>query len=316
VTLLFPGALGDFLLALPTLRALRARHAETPCTIAVGAPLCGLAAHAFPGDATARLDGPELARLLAGGPRPAWLPPDGIVYSWLGATDPAVREQVAAGAASARFFRVERAPGGVHASIAYAQACGTDDDPDGLVERGRILPPASAGADRLAGAPLLVLHPGAGAQRKRWDGAGFAAVVAWWRASGGAAVVLLGPAELDDVAPAAVEALRDLPLPDVAAVLARAALYVGNDSGVSHLAAAVGAPSVVLFGPTDPARWRPLGATVVVGGSSARPDGISLEALPAARVIDACREARALRPTGAAARPERALHLDKGGPRY
>ena len=48
------------------------------------------------------------------------------------------------------------------------------------------------------------------------------------------------------------------------AVLAHAGLYVGNDSGVSHLAAAWGAPALALFGPTDPAQWAPVGPHVKV----------------------------------------------------
>ena len=56
-----------------------------------------------------------------------------------------------------------------------------------------------------------------------------------------------------------VPVLKDLDLPTVAAIARLASAFVGNDSGVSHLAAAVGAPGVVIFGPTDPARWRPLG---------------------------------------------------------
>jgi ADP-heptose:LPS heptosyltransferase len=40
--------------------------------------------------------------------------------------------------------------------------------------------------------------------------------------------------------------------------------FVGNDSGVSHLATAAGAPGLAIFGPTDPARWRPLGRTTVI----------------------------------------------------
>ena len=82
---------------------------------------------------------------------------------------------------------------------------------------------------------------------------------------------------------------RDWLLPDVAALLAGVALFVGNDSGISHLAAAVGTPGVVLFGPTDARRWRPLSPDVVaLQARSARPDGIDLRALPAQRVIAAC----------------------------
>ena len=59
--------------------------------------------------------------------------------------------------------------------------------------------------------------------------------------------------------PGAVRA-RELPPRVLGALLAQAGLYVGNDSGVSHLAAAFGAPTLALFGPTDPAQWAPVGA--------------------------------------------------------
>jgi len=58
--------------------------------------------------------------------------------------------------------------------------------------------------------------------------------------------------------------LHDLPLPLLAAILSRCRLYVGNDSGVTHLAAAVGVPTVAIFGPTDPDVWAPRGPGVRV----------------------------------------------------
>jgi ADP-heptose:LPS heptosyltransferase len=77
-----------------------------------------------------------------------------------------------------------------------------------------------------------------------------------------AVAVVLGPAE-KAIEPifreVGVPVLKDLDLPKVAAIARVAAAFVGNDSGVSHLAAAVGASGVVIFGPTDPARWRPMG---------------------------------------------------------
>jgi ADP-heptose:LPS heptosyltransferase len=52
---------------------------------------------------------------------------------------------------------------------------------------------------------------------------------------------------------------RDWPLGEIAALLSLALATVGNDSGPSHLAAAVGCPTVAVFGPTDPLVWAPLG---------------------------------------------------------
>ncbi|MGA9725338.1 MAG: glycosyltransferase family 9 protein [Candidatus Binatus sp.] len=78
---------------------------------------------------------------------------------------------------------------------------------------------------------------------------------------GKSCVVVLGPAEValeSMFRDSGVPVLTDLDLPIVAAIARLASAFVGNDSGVSHLAAAAGASGVVLFGPTDPLRWRPL----------------------------------------------------------
>jgi heptosyltransferase-2 len=69
----------------------------------------------------------------------------------------------------------------------------------------------------------------------------------------------------------------NLPLPELAAALARSRLFLGHDSGVSHLAAAVGAPCVLLFGPSDPAMWAPPGDHVRVLRRGAALDAISVD---------------------------------------
>jgi glycosyl transferase family 9 (putative heptosyltransferase) len=293
VVVLFPGALGDFLLALPTLRALRARHAGADFIVVVSSPLCGLAVAAGMADVAVSLDGADSARLFAGDRLPRWLDGRPVVYSWLGADDELFRARVATVAASVRFFRVERGPGTVHAAAAYARAVGVAVDPASLAGAARIEPPPSSAATALFADlrdPVLAIHPGAGSRAKRWDVAGFVQVAQWWRARGGAVVAIAGPAEGDEAPVLGAPEVRDWPLPDLAAVLARATLYLGNDSGVSHLAAAVETPGVVLFGPTDAHRWRPLGGALVVLGARARaPDGLRLSALPATRVVAACR---------------------------
>jgi heptosyltransferase-3 len=125
---------------------------------------------------------------------------------------------------------------------------------------------------------VLMLHPGSGGQRKCWPPERYAALAARFLARGWRVLLLEGPADAEAIArtrgalqadgtnlqDGCVQHLPNLPLPHLAALLARAALCVGNDSGVSHLSAAVGTPTLALFGPTDPAVWAPRGPRVAV----------------------------------------------------
>ena len=127
--------------------------------------------------------------------------------------------------------------------------------------------PGEQAADLLArlGAGFVAVHPGSGSARKNAPAALFAALcrelspTAPW-------LLIEGPA--DEVAAAAVASVPGavrtgaLRLHALAAILSRASLYVGNDSAVTHLAAALGVPTVALFGPTDPRTWAPVGPRV------------------------------------------------------
>jgi ADP-heptose:LPS heptosyltransferase len=111
----------------------------------------------------------------------------------------------------------------------------------------------------------VVVHPGASMPTRRWPAARFAEV-ATQLAADGHRVVVTGSA---DERPLAAEVAAGAGLPDssvlagrlalaeLAAVVADAALVISNDTGVGHLATAYGTPSVLLFGPTPPARWGP-----------------------------------------------------------
>ncbi len=114
--------------------------------------------------------------------------------------------------------------------------------------------------------PLIAIHPGSGSARKNWPVAEWIALAGEMLARRPEARLVIVSGEADSAPLAAIEAAwarvpplfaRDLPLPILAALLERCALYLGHDSGISHLAAAVGTPCVLLFGPTDPAIWAP-----------------------------------------------------------
>lgn len=112
----------------------------------------------------------------------------------------------------------------------------------------------------------VVLHPGAGAQARRWPAQRFAAVARHLAAAGRGPIVVTGSADEAALAravavagglpPSAVLAGRTS-LTELAALAATATLVISNDTGVAHLASAYQTPSVVLFGPTPPAAWGP-----------------------------------------------------------
>jgi len=137
---------------------------------------------------------------------------------------------------------------------------------------------------------FLAVHPGSGGAAKNWPAPRLAALVAAI-APGEAWLLVEGPADEASAAPlrtlpGAVVA-RGQPLRVLGAVLGRAGLYVGNDSGVTHLAAAWGAPTLALFGPTDPAIWGPVGERATsLRSPNGRMDGLDVaEVVAAAKAL-------------------------------
>jgi len=110
--------------------------------------------------------------------------------------------------------------------------------------------------------PLVLVSPGSGWPGKNWPGTRFRAVaekllargvqVAWTGSAGEAA--LAGEGEMPGK-----NWFGRFTVPELAAVMARASLWLGNDSGPMHVAAAVGCPTVSLWGPTEPGKWAPRG---------------------------------------------------------
>jgi heptosyltransferase III len=111
--------------------------------------------------------------------------------------------------------------------------------------------------------PLAMIHPAAAMETKRWAMENFASVVEEVTSRGLTPVAITSPNEkplLDSLIAESSSRLIgfcDLSLPEVAALASSAKLFVGNDSGVAHIAAAVGAPCVVVFGSSNVAHWRP-----------------------------------------------------------
>jgi ADP-heptose:LPS heptosyltransferase len=117
-----------------------------------------------------------------------------------------------------------------------------------------------------AGAPLAILHPVASAAYKEWQGTAFEAVAQALTKTHNLTVVVVGsPSDrrrCDSLAANARQQGADalsvagkLSLHETATLLQEARLFIGTDSGLAHLAIALGTPTVVLFGPSDPDKW-------------------------------------------------------------
>jgi len=122
---------------------------------------------------------------------------------------------------------------------------------------------ARLAAHQIDSEPVALIHPAAAFETKQWPTENFARVIDEVAARGLTPVVIVAPKEkqvLDSVvqqSSARVIGLTDLSLPEVTALAARAQLFVGNDSGIAHMAAAVSTPCVVVFGSSNVAHWRP-----------------------------------------------------------
>ena len=114
----------------------------------------------------------------------------------------------------------------------------------------------------LADRKIALIHPAAAFETKRWPVENFARVAEFVADRGFAPVAIAAAHEaqiIDDLlGEASVKIVSfDLSLPEVTALAARSQLFVGNDSGIAHIAAAVGTPSVVIFGSSNVANWQP-----------------------------------------------------------
>jgi len=281
--------LGDLLLNVPAIRAIRERFRDAHVTLVVGRQNAAAVAGQPWADDVRTVETKNFAGVLSAalrrGRRPdlavyfttvSYSRSGALLVSWSGA-----RERVGFDAAhygardAARLTRVvpyppssahpqdsESAPHQSEISMALARAVGAVDRP----------PPPYYVPDRalvaLAPDGAVYLHPGAGKLKNRWPAERFAAVARELTSKGREVWILEGPQDAGTTE-AVVGALgRPLPvvrgetIPQLAARFARAALYVGNDTGPLHLAGAVGAPTVGIYGWTDPREWSPVGRLV------------------------------------------------------
>jgi heptosyltransferase-3 len=311
-----PGALGDTLLTFPALAALRRAFPGAQLSVIGNAPALALAKDAGLADAIFDYDLPWWAELFS---------EDGIrspqarevlagarlVVLWIGSDG----EQVARNLQLLGAQQIISAPGRPPAD---RQRHAADYLLDTLLPviselslwQPEVLLPIALEAQQwaeeewtrrgLVGRRVLALHPGSGGRSKCWPPERFAALAGRFLADGWHILVIEGPADgpaaqvMQALASGRAERLSGLSLPQLAALLARTTLYIGNDSGVTHLGALVGAPTLALFGPTNPDIWSPRGPRVRVVWHGAAHPGAAGHSMTDLGVDEVFASARAL----------------------
>ncbi len=285
ILVLHPGALGDLVLSLPALRLLKRHHAGARVTLAANLDYLTIVpktcADRFLSLSTVPLQRLYGSEALPESDRRFWTSFDRIL-SWTGSANDqfignlqAVHRQALV--AAWRPLRDEAR----HVSRIFADSLYPWVPRQKCLRPVRIsTKPTQSGAAKKwlsehgcpPGTDIIALHPGGGGIAKRWPFEHFVQLSRALEQTGDECLLVIeGPAEpglgrkLAETLPASRSLVAGgLPLEHLAAILSHCRAYVGSDSGISHLAAALGVFCVVLFGPTSPVQWAPIGRKVKV----------------------------------------------------
>ena len=291
------GSLGDFILTLPALQALRERWPGARIELLAYPHIARLALAGGWIQHIESLDHAGVAQLFSRRPnvdsdlRERIVSAD-IVLSYLHDPDGVVCENIRKCGARRLLYQSPVDPP-IHASDHLVKPL----ESLALYEAGRtpVLTPDPAAAEAgdqwlgrngCADRPLAI-HPGSGSPKKNWPWSHFLDIARRARAAGWQPFFLLGEADAALGAPVrdsgAGPIAQGMDLVEAAGLLSRARAYVGNDSGITHVAAALGRTVIAIFGPTDPAIWAPRGSHVRILRA---PDG-RLESVGAPEAWDA-----------------------------
>lgn len=269
------GAIGDFVLTLPAIKLLRDHFPEAHLEILGYKHIAALAENRFYARAVRSIEDASLARFFA---RDVELPLQWrdyfdrfeLIVSYLFDPD-LIFEQNIRGCGAKRFLACSPQITGNEPAVRQL-ARPLEQLGLSLGEMAPRLYPSAADREFArrfllnCDQPMVAIHPGSGGEPKNWPIENWLEILEWLLESKRAASLLILGGEADEkqltrlrasLPKAAVHFAENLPLPHVAAVLQKCALFLGHDSGISHIAAAVGARCVLLFGPSDPAVWAP-----------------------------------------------------------
>jgi ADP-heptose:LPS heptosyltransferase len=268
------GAIGDFILTLPALAALRDRFPEAHIEVLGYPHIAQLALAGGVVDRVHPIESRGLAGFFAEGGSLDWATAGyfagfDLIVSYLFDPDDIFKSNVAL-CSRAQFIQGPHRPNEaerLHATQVYLKP----------LERLAIFDADATPRLRLpVGAPhpqpLLAIHPGSGSPSKNWPELNWSELLLRLVTETSAGVLLVGGEAEGDrlerlaaaLPPERVQVARSLPLVELAGQLQRCALFLGHDSGITHLAAALGLPAIVLWAHTIPEIWRPQGRHVVL----------------------------------------------------
>ncbi len=270
VLVIFPGALGDLICLMPALGAIRARHRAADVALIAKAELARFAVGRMSIDRAYSIDRREVSLLFNSAPESlmearSFFGQFDRIYSFLASGDSGYRHNLERAAGGGVSFHRFRPDGDGHVSAGYLHELSETGAHDAAYPALTVLDSdldaaaAILRARSLTQNRFVLMLPGSGSPAKNWPAGAFANLAARLDMP---SLVVLGPVEAgfeQFFAAHSVPIAKELELGTLAGLARMAAIFVGNDSGVSHLAAAAGACGVVMFGLTDPARWRPLG---------------------------------------------------------
>lgn len=269
------GAIGDFILTLPVLAALRQQFPNARLEVLGYPHIAQLALLGGLADQVQSIEARPLAGFFAqrsslDGRLAEYFAGFALIISYLYDPDNVFQENVAR-CSKAQFIAGPHRPNeneSVHATDVFLKP----------LERLAIFDADAAprinlnAARNVAGAEnsvsrWLACHPGSGSERKNWPEENWATLLQRLADKTGLQFLLLGgEAEGERLArlaalvpPNRIKVAQSLPLPEVAALIGECQFYVGHDSGITHLAAALGLPGLVLWGGTNESVWRPRG---------------------------------------------------------
>jgi len=293
--------LGDLLLNVPAIRSIRERYPRARITLVVGRQNAAAVLHQAWADEVRVVEPGDLLGLVRAALPKAERPDLAIYFTTVSYSKSgaflvrASRARDRIGFDPARYGKRDHA--GLTRALPYPERTLHQSEVSGIlasaVGAGPPPPPPYYVADRaiMADTPrgAVYLHPGAGKVKNRWPAERFGATarellqrgldVQWIEGPQDGGCVLAATRSLGRTLPV----VRNEPIARLAARFANASLYVGNDTGPLHLAAATGCPSVGLYGWSDPAEWAPVGRCV----RSVRAADHSLESIDPAQVLDA-----------------------------